>query len=288
MLRPDNLRIAFFGGAGDIRRLRDSLGPPAVLALIKNKVQHLQTFEMLSMKSLFATIPALALILVACSSSGLETQLSPPTDCPDPGAGGYFFTTETRSVEAGDVMSLQPYFSAYPGMSEALPAACLTDVKIDDAKGGVIARTDNGEPYITVANDAREGTVYNVSARYRENSVEGRFSVFNPTANPLVGQWSQSSSDCAPEAVINELIFSADGTFSVTWMPFESYKDYWGRYDFDTETSELSLTVKSGNDIPEDVRSGTVRFTETGFALETASFGFRENGPACQSREFSR
>jgi hypothetical protein len=240
------------------------------------------------MKSLFAIVPVSALILVACSSSGLGTQLLAHTDCPDPGAGGYFFTTEPRSVEVGDVISLQPYFMAYPGMSEALPAACLTDVKIDDAQGGIIARTENGVPYVTVANDVREGVTYTVSALYRENSVLGRFSVFNPNTNPLVGRWSQSSSNCAPGAVINELIFSADGTFSVTWMPFEAYKDYWGQYDFDPETSELSLTVKSGNDIPEDVRSGTVRLTETGFVLETASLGSRENGPTCQSPKFAR
>ena len=240
------------------------------------------------MKSLFATTPALALILTACSSSELETQQSHHTDCPDPGAGGYFFTTETRSVKAGDVISLQPYFIAYPGMSEPLPAACLRDIKINAANGGVVYQTDSGEPFIRVADDARVGNVYTIAALYRDQSVIGRFSVFNPKADPLVGRYSQSSVDCPADGVINEVVFSADGTFSVTWMPFESYKDYWGRYDFDPETSELSLTVKSGNDIPQDVRSGTVRITETGFALETASFGSRETGSTCQSLEFLR
>jgi hypothetical protein len=51
---------------------------------------------------------------------------------------------------------------------------------------------------------------------------------------------------------IGELVFDADGTFSVTWFPFEVYKDYWGSYTFDLATGAISLAIEGGNWIPPD------------------------------------
>jgi hypothetical protein len=45
----------------------------------------------------------------------------------------------------------------------------------------------------------------------------------------------------------------------VTWVPFESYKDYWGTYTFDLAQGTLELTITGGNTIPEDV-DGEGRF----------------------------
>ena len=42
----------------------------------------------------------------------------------------------------------------------------------------------------------------------------------------LVGEWAQSHDECGLAAPILELKFRADGYYSVTWMPFESYEDY--------------------------------------------------------------
>jgi len=47
--------------------------------------------------------------------------------------------------------------------------------------------------------------------------------------------------------------FYANGTYDVTWDPFEAYRDYWGDYTFDLNTGEISLTQTGGNYVPADV-----------------------------------
>ena len=65
----------------------------------------------------------------------------------------------------------------------------------------------------------------------------------------------------APELSVQELHFDASGGFSVTWIPFEVYKDYWGTYTYDLATGALSLTVEGGNYVPPDVRASAGSFT---------------------------
>ena len=71
--------------------------------------------------------------------------------------------------------------------------------------------------------------------------------VFTPEADPLVGDWQEEGT-----GNINELIFGAGGDFSVTWIPFEIRKDYWGTYTFDVDTGALELTVTGGNTMAVD------------------------------------
>jgi hypothetical protein len=84
--------------------------------------------------------------------------------------------------------------------------------------------------------------------------------VYTPEANPLVGIWREqaqltcdTSEDSVPEDRIGELRFDADGSFSVTWAPFEIYRDYWGTYAFDLNQGTLDFTGAEGNYVPEDV-----------------------------------
>ncbi|MBA2445846.1 MAG: hypothetical protein H0V49_11015 [Nocardioidaceae bacterium] len=91
--------------------------------------------------------------------------------------------------------------------------------------------------------------------------------VYTPEGNPLVGLWREEAqvacgtrAESDPTLAIEELNFDADGTFAVTWVPFESYVDYWGTYTFDLERGTLELTVTGGNHIPPDV-DGEGRFT---------------------------
>ena len=101
--------------------------------------------------------------------------------------------------------------------------------------------------------------------------------VFTPEANPLVGLWREAAQiDCAtgnefvPTTQIGELVFGADGTFGVTWFPFEVYKDYWGTYRFDLAAGTLELVVEGGNYVPRDVDgSGRFRFDATGRLILT-------------------
>jgi hypothetical protein len=81
--------------------------------------------------------------------------------------------------------------------------------------------------------------------------------IFRIDENPLVGIWREApqtrclakNGDQALDQ-INELEFRSNGSFSVTWRPFESYVDYWGRYEFNKLNSMLVLSIERGNFVP--------------------------------------
>jgi hypothetical protein len=120
--------------------------------------------------------------------------------------------------------------------------------------------------------------------------------VYTPEANPLVGIWREqaqttcdTSEEVVPEERIGELRFDADGTFSVTWAPFEIYRDYWGSYQFDAALGTLELEAEGGNYVPEDVDgSGSyVIDEEGGLLLQDMWLGTRWEGagaPNCGHR----
>jgi hypothetical protein len=100
-----------------------------------------------------------------------------------------------------------------------------------------------------------------------QHAVETEVHVSTPEGNPLAGWWREeaqltcgSGEVIAPELPIAELVFAPDGTFAVTWIPFESYVDYWGTYTFDLTRGTLDVRVTGGNTIPPDV-DGQGHFT---------------------------
>jgi hypothetical protein len=113
-------------------------------------------------------------------------------------------------------------------------------VAIDAATGlfWVDAATEHGSVF-TVAADVENGRF----------TLSREVEVFTVQANPLVGTWREEET-----GNIRELLFQAGGAFSVTWVPIEIYKDYWGTYTFDLSTGSLDLT-----------KTGSYRITPTGF-----------------------
>jgi hypothetical protein len=81
---------------------------------------------------------------------------------------------------------------------------------------------------------------------------------------PLAGRWSQDGIlSCAEPSVIappdaesriRELVFQPNGSFSLTWSPFGSYRDFWGRYV--VEADRIRLVVDGGNFVPPDLVPG--------------------------------
>ncbi|MBC6981313.1 hypothetical protein [Caulobacter sp. 17J80-11] len=78
----------------------------------------------------------------------------------------------------------------------------------------------------------------------------------------LVGTWTQTQAFSCKGAdfrtgeeswiakePLRELIFHADGRFDVTFVPFETYVDYWGTWKAGPR-GRLELTVENGNRIP--------------------------------------
>ena len=137
--------------------------------------------------------------------------------------------------------------------------ACVTYKVTPEGKGATIddagllkidPHTPNGAQFVVMA-DIEHG---------RAQRTIGVF-VYTPEAQPLLGRWHQEKQfDCGSGEEIHthpirELEFRADGSFSVTWDPFETYRDYWGSYAFHFATGKLSLLVEHGNRIPGDMRS---------------------------------
>jgi hypothetical protein len=75
---------------------------------------------------------------------------------------------------------------------------------------------------------------------------------------------------------VGELEFSGENRFSVTFNPFESYRDYWGTYSFDPATKRLTMTVEGGNFVPPGLDlEGTADLGPDGLVLTDMFLGTR-------------
>ena len=84
---------------------------------------------------------------------------------------------------------------------------------------------------------------------------------------PWTGCWAETVQlDCKsglefePEKIIKEFRLTSDGTFSVTWSPFEHFVDYAGPYEVSEKNDTIELIM--GNNAPPNV-DGQGNFTIT-------------------------
>ena len=55
------------------------------------------------------------------------------------------------------------------------------------------------------------------------------------------------------------------GDFSITYFPFESYRDFWGKAQFDATAGTLTMTTTGGNRVPANADlSGKATLTPGG------------------------
>lgn len=211
--------------------------------------------------------------------------LSGEEACPLPEPGAHVFWVSTPSVQPGESLTLSPYYTQYPGMMERMEAGCVGELKSEPEGALIFSRMEDGTAVATVADTVENGTKIRVAGMFDgRQEIWGPINVFRKDANPIVGIWKQSSDECEGASAILELSFSGDMTFSVTWRPFEAYRDYWGDYAYDAETGELTLTPDGGNYIPEDVSSGKVILDEKTLTLSDGiSFGSTRNGESCSA-----
>lgn len=130
------------------------------------------------------------------------------------------------------------------------------------------AQIDPATGVLRIDPDAPSGSPVTVRADIEQgrHEVVTEVSVYTPEDNVLLGHWREevqiacgSGEEVPPAEAIQELVFAVDGSFAVTWRPFESYVDYWGTYSFDVGRDTLDLTITGGNHIPSDV-DGSGRF----------------------------
>lgn len=181
------------------------------------------------------------------------------------------------------VLSMEPTVQMRPGETRAFslgvveccayfaPVEACAIWSVDPTEGASI---DPDTGVLAVDATTPSGSVFTVSADVEKGRrvVFTEVHVFTPQDNPLVGTWKEEAQfacgtgeEAVPEERIGELGFRADSTFSVTWMPFEVYKDYWGSYAYDLAQGTLDLIVTGGNYVPDDVDGSSLfSFDEQG------------------------
>jgi hypothetical protein len=194
--------------------------------------------------------------------------------CPDVGDRAYFFWMEPRSAEPGDKIALFPYWTDMPGAYNDLPAGCLNDLGVYPEGAAVFTRQEDGLPIAEVGADVEAGTRIRLEATYNGHSLTGPVEVYRAADNPLVGMWRQDGEGCPADSAIQELVFTGGGEFTVTWTPFEVYKDYWGTYTYDAATGAIAFEVKGGNQTPDDLAlEGTASVSDGVLTFDGVSFG---------------
>ena len=159
-------------------------------------------------------------------------------------------------VKPGDKRTLKLYVRKGPAWDA--PNACVTWLlatpelaTLDEKSGALKVKTEAGHL-------ARIKVIGRLAGAERD--YVGVLVVTRPESNPLAGTWHETGripcGDKSPNRIvavkdgIREFEVNAVGTFSVTWHPFESYRDYWGGYQFDLDKRTVSFSIKSGNRFP--------------------------------------
>lgn len=99
----------------------------------------------------------------------------------------------------------------------------------------------------------------------------------------FTGTWTQQSVECAdgaaPADPVIELRFDTDGRYFVTFVPFETYHDYWGAARFDAATGKLDLDIENANNKPADLDlSGAASLSADGrLTLDEVFLGDRKD-----------
>lgn len=210
--------------------------------------------------------------------------------CGEEGDPIHYLAVAPAIHRQGSVLSLRPMLQQRgPVGAHRLPIACVSGWTLSHPD---LARLDEVAGTLAIAADTPPGSEISVSYRAGERPVSARIRVLAANAVVLTGRRSQRGVEgCRePGEPVGELVFGEDGRFSVTFQPFESYSDYWGRYRFDPATGALTLTVEGGNYRPPFLDlEGTARIEDETLVLDGFYLGSR-NGfmpPPGMEREMS-
>jgi hypothetical protein len=130
--------------------------------------------------------------------------------------------------------------------------------------GLVTIAKDGGS--LTIAETAKPGVDVTLAMKYCDRPVSRTIRIVDKDEPVITGRWGQESITCTgetPQEPIRELIFKDTGDFSITYAPFESYTDFWGKTDVDIAGGTLALKVEGGNRVPTGGKfSGTMSLTQ--------------------------
>jgi hypothetical protein len=217
------------------------------------------------------------LIAEAGGRTAAATPPPPPdTECHQPYYRFAFVGTDTTVYRQGAVVRVIPTVDKSPAGTAELPLRCTTAWSVTGP-----ATLSPDRTFVTIAPDAPPGSVVTVGYRYEGAPVEARFKVVARNEVVLTGRYSQRSLEgCSPAPSVGELEFQPENRFSVTFMPFETYQDYWGTYSFDPATKHIRLTVEGGNFVPPNLDlEGDAELAEGRLRLKDIFLGSRDGAP---------
>lgn len=235
------------------------------------------------MLRLLTLLIAAGLAAAACAGPGqTKARKRPPPDCSSVTKGGhYWLSTAPAPARQGQELIVSVWKAGdRPDAETLVPAGCLSDWKVSDpavevASDGVGLR---------IAPDAKPGTFVDVSAAIGGTRAKTRFVIVGAKDATLTGLWREVGSPDCPrtEPPLLDLEFTDDGRFMVTWVPFETYVDYWGEHVFDPGAGTLKMRIDRGNNVPTDAKlEGAAMVGPDGLLTLTGiDFGDRKNGRA--------
>lgn len=203
---------------------------------------------------------AAALPLAACAaaSSGPEVEvvaqeMALPAECAAFANDRVLLTSDPGVARQGETISLRAYVLQGPYASKDVPLGCLAGWMIAPT-GAASLSPDHSR--LTIAANAPAGELLTVEAQGPGGFAHLTTTLIGRDEQVLTGRWRQVEVDCPtgsdPREPVRELEFDARGGFAVTYLPFETYKDYWGKARFDKARGRLALAVEGGNREPRN------------------------------------
>jgi hypothetical protein len=170
----------------------------------------------------------------------------PPDPVCHPFRNFTFLDADTRIYRQGAQIRLTPRVNQAPGGTPELPLHCTGGWTVS---GPATLSADRRT--LSIAPDAPVGSEVVVGFRHNDDPVVARFRIIGRDEIVLTGARSQQAIEgCSVPDPVGELEFMEGNRFSVTFRPFESYRDYWGDYSFDPATGALRMSVEGGNFVP--------------------------------------
>jgi hypothetical protein len=211
--------------------------------------------------------------------AGKPIPVPPPVPdlaCLQPGYHFAFVGMDTTVYRQGAVVKLTPMVDRSPAGTAEIPLKCTSGWAVT---GPAVLSADRKS--LTVAADAPAGAIVLVRFNFEGKPVSTQFRIVARDAIVLTGRYSQRSLEgCSAPEPVRELEFRPENRFSVTFMPFETYQDYWGSYDFDSATKRLKLTVEGGNFVPPSLDlEGEAELSDGRLRLKDLFLGSRDGAP---------
>jgi hypothetical protein len=187
-----------------------------------------------------------------------------------------FLATDTQIYRQGATVKLAPSFNMQPAGTREMPVRCTSGWAVTGPATLSADRTT-----LAIAPDAPVGALVTVSFRHEGKPVTAQFRIIGRDEVVLTGRYSQQSVEgCRVSEPVGELEFSPGNRFSVTFRPFESYRDYWGSFSFDPATRRIAFKAEGGNFVPHGLDlEGEAELAAGRLVLRDMFLGSRDSAP---------